>query len=135
RLIGAIWSDPSLDQVPIYLANVFSAPAEQLERVPEGLLWRVVPPADHPRFVAEQWSLSAITERHLDALARLRARPEDFAGRTHPRGHPWSADLLESYREPSRALMAALARAGRVESIPEVERRLEDLVGALSHTP
>ncbi|MCA9683563.1 MAG: DUF2723 domain-containing protein [Myxococcales bacterium] len=135
RLIGAIWSDPSLDQVPIYLANVFSAPAEKLERVPEGLLWRVVPPADHPRFVAEQWSLSAITERHLDALARLRARPEDFAGRTHPRGHPWSADLLESYREPSRALMTALARAGRVESIPEVERRLEDLIGPPAQTP
>ena len=105
RMIGAIWSDPALAHVPIYLANVFSAPAERLAKVPEGLLLRVVPPVDHPSFEPEQWSAEAIVARHLAASARFQIRPEDFAGRAHPRGHPWSADLWAAYVDRARTFV------------------------------
>lgn len=136
RLIGAIWSDPELDSVPIYLANVFSEPAQRLPRVPEGLLWRVVLPPDHPRFRPEDWQPEAIAQRHLAALDRCQARPEDFAGLEHPKSHPWSADLASAYVEPSRALivqLAQLARSGQPELaetyVPAIAESVQDRVG------
>ncbi|NVB42160.1 DUF2723 domain-containing protein [Pseudenhygromyxa sp. WMMC2535] len=129
RLIAEIWSDPTLDQLPIYLANVFSRPAESFPRVPEGLLWRIPLPASHPRFVAEDWSLDAVTQRHLAALDRLQVRAEDFAGLDHPRGHPWSADLWRAYVDKSRALAAQLAAAERVDALLALDARLRQLTG------
>ena len=111
RMIGAIWSDPAFADVPIYLANVFSEPTARLAKVPEGLLWRVPPPSDHPRFVPAEWTHEAIVARHLAAFARYRVEPEHFGGLTHPRGHPWSADLWHAYVDKSRTLAATLARA------------------------
>lgn len=129
RMIGAIWSDPTIDGVAIYLANVFSAPASRLERVPEGMLWRVPPPADHPRFVADDWRPSAIADRHLAALGRCRGDPAAFAGDEHPRGHPWSADLLGAYVEPSRAIARMLVATDQRARVPELDAALRRCVG------
>ncbi len=129
KMIGAIWSDPELQGVPIYLANVFSAPADRLAKVPEGLLWRIPPPTDHPSFVADDWSPDAIAARHLAAYARYRIRPEDFAGLEHPRGHPWSADLWHAYVDKGSALAAMLAQAGHESQAKQVLDALEHRTG------
>ncbi|MFO7566514.1 MAG: DUF2723 domain-containing protein [Enhygromyxa sp.] len=125
KLIGAIWSDPELASVPIYLANVFSEPAARLPKIPEGMLWRIPPPSDHPSFVAAQWSPEAITERHLAAYARYRISAADFAGLTHPRGHPWSADLWHAYVDKGRQLAATLLRTGHEHEAQQVLDALE----------
>jgi hypothetical protein len=130
RMIGEIWSDPTLSSAPIYLANVFSAPAERLHKVPEGLLWRIPAPSDHPSFDARDWTPEAIAERHLAAFARYRVRPEDFAGLEHPRGHPWSTDLWHAYVDKSRLLAATLARAGRADLAEEILAALAATTGA-----
>lgn len=106
-MIGAIWRDPALAHVPIYLANVFSRPAAELDKVPEGMLWRVVPatPGD--------WSPDRILARHLAACARMQIGPSDFGGLEHPRGHPWSADLWFRYVDTAQQLASGLARAER----------------------
>lgn len=130
KLIGEIWSDPELAQVPIYFANVFSRPAAELPKVPEGMLWRVPPPADYPSFVASQWTHEQILARHLAASGRMRIRPKDFSGLTHPRGHPWSADLWFAYVDKARLLGSALARAGYEDALPAVREALELRVGA-----
>jgi hypothetical protein len=133
-LIGAIWSDPELDQVPIYLANVFSAPADRLTKVPEGMLWRIPPPADHPRFEAAQWTPEAIAARHLAAFARYRIARDDFAGLEHPRRHPWSADLWHAYVDTSLALASMLARAGHERDAARVLAALHARTGAPAAT-
>ncbi|PRP99575.1 DUF2723 domain-containing protein [Enhygromyxa salina] len=129
QLIGAIWSDPELAQLPIYLANVFSRPAAELPKVPEGMLWRVPPPTGHPTFTASAWTHEQILARHLAASARMRIRPGDFSGLTHPRGHPWSADLWFAYVDPAKRLAATLARAGHEDALPAVQAALELRVG------
>ena len=115
KLIGALWSDPRLDDVPIYLANVFSKPASQLTTVPEGLLWRVVPPRDHPVFVADQWTTDAVLARHLAACERMSVRASDFPPLDSDRDawtHPWSNDLRFAYVEKAHALALVLQRSG-----------------------
>ena len=129
-LIGALWSDPTLDAVPIYLANVFSGPAERLTRIPEGMLWRIPPPADHPRFDPAAWTPEAIAERHLAAFGRYRATDDDFAGLVHPRRHPWSADLWHAYVDKSRALADSLVRAGHEQLAERVLAALQERTGA-----
>jgi hypothetical protein len=111
-MIGAIWRDPELAHVPIYLANVFSRPAAQLDKLPEGMLWRVVP-ATQPGFAADNWTHDRILARHLAACERMRIRPSDFGGLEHPRGHPWSADLWFRYVDTAQQLVSGLTRAGR----------------------
>ncbi len=132
-LVGALWSDPRTAGVPIYLANLFSRPAaEQTLRVPEGLLWRVMPPPDHPAHVAAAWTPEAIVERHLAACERMVARPADFPALGSERAafaHPWSADLRYAYVEKAHALALALARAGRLELREQVGEALDARVG------
>jgi hypothetical protein len=125
KLIGEIWSDPQLAHVPIYLANVFSRPAAALTKVPEGMLWRVPPPPGHPSFVAAQWTHEQVLARHLAASARMRIRPRDFSGLTHPRGHPWSADLWFAYVDKARMLGEALVSAGHGDALPAIHEALE----------
>jgi hypothetical protein len=129
-MIGAIWSDPALAEVPIYLANVFSRPAAELAKVPEGVLWRVPPLPELPIFAASEWSHEGILARHLAAYGRMRIQPEDFGGLEHPRGHPWSADLWHAYVDKARLLASALARAGREDGVEAVAAVLERRTGA-----
>lgn len=130
RLINAIWSDPALAELPIYLANVFSAPADRLAKVPEGMLWRVPPPADHPSFVPEQWTPQAVAARHLQAFDRYRITPESFAGLAHPRAHPWSADLWHAYADKTQLLASNLARSGYHDEARQVLEALALRTGA-----
>jgi hypothetical protein len=132
RLIGALWSDPRFAAVPIYLANVFSRPAHELSKVPEGLLWRVVPPIDHPAFVATQWTPEAIVARHLAACERMAIRASDFPELTEERAawaHPWSSDLRHAYVEKAHALARALQSSGHHEQRREVVDALRTLTG------
>lgn len=131
-MIGSIWRDPELAHVPIYLANVFSRPAAELDKLPEGMLWRVVP-ATQPGLVSSRqgdWSHERILARHLAACARMNIEPSDFGGLEHPRGHPWSADLWFRYVDTAQQLVSGLARAGRrSEDIAAVGDALEQRTG------
>ncbi|GEM_PF-2288182 len=129
RLIGAIWSDPRFDATPLYLANIFSTPAGRLPRVPEGLLWRIPPPPDHPRFDPDAWTPEAILSRHLTALDACEARPEHFAGREHPRAHPWSAELRTHYLDVSRAAAGLAVRAGALDKVEAIDAALRLHIG------
>ena len=126
RLIGAIEASPELDHLPIYLANVFSRPAASRPKVPEGMLWRVLPHPESPRFIAAEWSADAILERHLAACARMGAQPEDFVPRARD---PWSDDLAFAYVEKARRLAAALAQDGRSDAIAPVAEALARATG------
>lgn len=106
RLMGAIWSDPSLAATPIYLANVFSRPAAGLDRVPEGILWRVIPPGAPPPGPAE------VVARHRAAYARYAAG--DALPQPRP-AHPFTDDLAAAYNEPQARLVEALVAAGRTD--------------------
>lgn len=132
-LIGALWSDPQTAGLPIYLANVFSRPAaEQTIRVPEGLLWRVMPPPSHPAHQAHAWTAEAIVERHLAACERMVVRPTDFPELGSDRAaftHPWASDLRYAYVEKAHALAQSLARARSVESRTAVLEALRARVG------
>jgi hypothetical protein len=129
-MIGAIWQDPELAHVPIYLANVFSRPAAELDKLPEGMLWRVVPATQPSVFAADDWTHDRILARHLAACARMQIRPSDFGGLEHPRGHPWSADLWFRYVDTAQQLVLGLARAGRrSEDIALVGDALERRTG------
>jgi hypothetical protein len=128
-LIGAIWQDPELAHVPIYLANVFSRPAAELDKLPEGMLWRVVP-ATPLSFAPADWTHDQILARHLAACARMQILPTDFGGLEHPRGHPWSADLWFAYVDAAEQLVSGLARAGRTDDIVRVGDALERRTGA-----
>ncbi|MCH9681945.1 MAG: DUF2723 domain-containing protein [Deltaproteobacteria bacterium] len=102
-LIATMWRDPALRDTPIYLANVFSRPAMQLPILPQGLLWRVLPP--HDRDVGP----SQVLADHLATLARYGPLPN--AG-SWP-SHPWTADLHAAYNEGTAQLVTALRDAGR----------------------
>jgi Protein of unknown function (DUF2723) len=129
-MIGEIWRDPALAHVPIYLANVFSRPAAKLDKLPEGMLWRVVP-ATPTSFAADDWTHDRILARHLAACARMQISPSDFGGLEHPRGHPWSADLWFAYVDTAQQLLVGLTRAGRSgEDIALVRDALERRTGA-----
>jgi hypothetical protein len=129
-MIGAIWRDPELAHVPIYLANVFSRPAARIDKLPEGMLWRVPPSTHRPDVSTDDWTPERILARHLAASERMRIRPRDFAGLEHPRGHPWSADLWFGYVDVARQLAVGLGRDGRGESISLVGDALERHTGA-----
>jgi hypothetical protein len=132
RLIGALWSDPRFAGVPIYLANVFSRPANQLSKVPEGLLWRVVPPVDHPAFVATEWTPETIVARHLAACERMGIRPSDFPELDDDRAawaHPWSSDLRYAYVEKAHALARVLQSSGDHQPLREVVDALRTRTG------
>jgi hypothetical protein len=133
-MMGLIWQDGALAHVPIYLANVFSRPADELARVPEGMLWRIppqrLPLAELPAAAQpEHWTPERILARHLAACERMQIRPGDFGGLEHPRGHPWSADLWWVYVDPAKKMASALARAGRSDDVALVGDALEHRTG------
>jgi hypothetical protein len=102
QLVAELWRHPELAEIPIYLANDFSRPSTTLPRVPEGALWRVLPPA--------QLDLAPeiVVQRHTDALARIGAFPEQL-----PRpGHPFADDLMAAWAEKTFALASALRASG-----------------------
>lgn len=102
-LIGALWRDPALADTPIYLANVFSRPSASLPIVPEGVLWRVVPP--HAPGIGPEEVIAA----HLAAMQRYGTPPVHVS---RP-AHPWTDDLFAAYHEGTRRLLAALYAEGR----------------------
>lgn len=102
-LVGALWADPALRDTPIYLANVFSRPAAGLPVVPQGVLWRVLPPHRPPPSPAE------VVAAHLAALSRYPPRPPPAP---HD-AHPWTDDLAAAYNEGTLRLLAALHAEGR----------------------
>ncbi len=133
ELIGALWSDPRFADVPIYLANVYTGKAaRELKLIPEGLLWRVALPVDHPGFVAEAWTPTAIVERHLAACERMAIRASDFpelATESAAWAHPWSSDLRYAYVEKTHALVRFLVLAGEHARIPEILAALHTRTG------
>lgn len=114
--MNAVWTTPGLERQPIYIANHFSRPSTTLPVVPEGLSLRVIPPTTTPP------GPEAVLEAHLAALGRMRARPRDFAGRTHPAVFPFSADLWAVYVRRHRELAEGLRRAGRGDLAARLER-------------
>jgi hypothetical protein len=119
RTMGAIWEEMGEDAPPIYLANVFSRPSAELPRVPEGLLWRVVPPSEHPS--PEQVAAQAVA-----AYDRCATTPAHFA---EPRS-PWAEDLWHAYVDKGRTLAAQLRRSGESQAARRVESALSRCVGA-----
>jgi hypothetical protein len=103
RLMDALWRDPQLHDTPIYLANVFSRPSSKLPRVPEGILWRVLPP--HALAIGAQEVLA----RHRAALGRYGPRSP---GEEPLPGHPFAGDLAQAYTEGSTMLAEALRAEG-----------------------
>jgi hypothetical protein len=110
-LVGALWADPTLRDVPIYLANVFSRPSAALPVVPQGVLWRVLPPHRPPPTPAQ------VVADHLDALRRYHprpsARPSPPSRAQRRAAHPWTEDLGAAYDEGTERLLAALHAEGR----------------------
>jgi hypothetical protein len=104
-LVQALWQ--SGDDSPIYLANEFSMPATSLPRVPEGVLWRVLSPAEL------DVGPELVHARHLAARARMRAA-------TGAPGSPFSEDLSAAATEPTVRLDQALRRAGRADLAAEL---------------
>lgn len=103
-LVGALWADPALRDTPIYLANVFSRPAAtELRIVPQGVLWRVLPPHRPPPTPSE------VVADHLAALSRY----DPPAAPTPHDAHPWTEDLRAAYNEGTLQLLAALHAEGR----------------------
>lgn len=104
RLLVALWSTPELRATPVYLANDFSQPSTTLPRVPEGVLWRVLPPpSDEPELDATP---DAVVARHVAARAR-------FVGPPSAAHSPFAADLAAAWGEPESRLRAALVRGER----------------------
>ena len=113
RAIRRLWAAAETRDTAVYLTNIFSRPAQrQLELVPEGVLWRVVPPHTDDSMRAT-FTANAITQRHLDACSRYGANVDGFAGLRHPGPHPWSADLWYAYRDGTAALARWHDAAGR----------------------
>ena len=134
--MGAIWMDPALGTIPIYMATIWGPRAAEHPHVAEGMLWRVVPPAQVPGhdprewtpYRAQEWTPEAFLRRHLAAYGRMGARPGDFS--SAPRD-PWSADLRASYIDPARKLGQSFARAGDSEAVSAIVRALEAKIGEL----
>jgi hypothetical protein len=102
-LVSALWADPALRDTPIYLANVFSRPSAGLPVVPQGVLWRVLPPHLPPPSPAQ------VVTDHLAALRRYQPGP----AAPHHAAHPWTDDLAAAYNEGTLRLLAALHAEGR----------------------
>ncbi|HWB74122.1 MAG TPA: hypothetical protein VG755_04185 [Nannocystaceae bacterium] len=104
-LLRALWDRGS--DVPVYLANEFSVPSTSLPRVPEGVLWRVLSPAEI------DVGPELVQARHLAARARLRSA-------TGVSASPFSSDLAAAAAEPTLRLDQGLRRAGRPDLAAEL---------------
>lgn len=108
QLVNAMFKDPRLDDVELYVANVFSRPAQTLPLVPAGVLWRVLRHGErgHP---------IDILPAHREALDRYR-RPPDWSAMPIDveimTGHPFSSDLLANYPERTADLAKGLRDTG-----------------------
>ena len=71
--------------------------------VPQGVLWRVLPPHQPPPGPAE------VVAEHLAALRRY----DPPLGAVRHAAHPWTEDLAAAYNEGSVRLLAALHAEGR----------------------
>jgi hypothetical protein len=125
KTMAAIWQHEGLRDTPIYIANLFSRPAaKELHLVPEGVLWRVIPPGADPA----QFDAMQAATRHLEALGRYRAKAGSFAGLHSPNGHPWSVDLWHPYVDHTAQVTAIAGRAGH----EDLAARLEDALRTLA---
>jgi hypothetical protein len=118
-MMSQLWDDPAWRDTPIYITHAFSRPAAGLPRVPEGLLWRVIPPEAEPgAFEAEH-----VLARHLEALSRYRAPLPDprTAG-----ADPFAVDLAATYTDTTAQLAAALTSEGRTEEARTLLRAFAD---------
>jgi hypothetical protein len=119
QLMGVIWSDPARREIPIYMANVFSRPSAALAKVPEGVLWRVVP----PEAPATDHEADAVYGRHLAALQSYGG----VAASPHP-GHPFSTDVHTAYTEGTLQLISALRTDGRHAQADALKNALAELL-------
>ena len=110
RMMAALWDDPAWRETPLYITHAFSRPAAGLPRVPEGLLWRVLPPdvdAEPERFDADR-----VLQRHLAALSRY---PPPLPDPQRAGNDPFAVDLAATYTEPTAQLATVLTSQGRTE--------------------
>jgi hypothetical protein len=119
ELMGTIWADPAREKIPIYMTNVFSRPSAALPKVPEGVLWRVVP----PKATEQEHDAMAVYERHLAALQRY----DGVLPSSHP-GHPFTSDVHTAYSEGTLQLIAALRRAGHNAEADTLKQAFHDLL-------
>ncbi len=102
-LLTTLQANAAWDPVPLYLTNDFSRHSAGLNRVPEGLLWRLV----HPRLPPV--TADEVLTRHKAALKRYGPLVEvPFV-----EGHPFATDLRTNYLETTKALGEALYAEGR----------------------
>ena len=118
RTMSAIWADPELRDTPIYLANIFSEPASRLQLIPEGHLWRVVPPHAPPDFTHPE----QVASRHLAASRRMTATRADFVGAVDPETDPFGAILWRTYAAAAKGL----SRNFRTMGVPELAAQVEN---------
>ncbi|MBV1862635.1 MAG: hypothetical protein KUG77_29710 [Nannocystaceae bacterium] len=103
RLLTTLQADPAWDEVPLYLTNDFSRHSVGLNRVPEGVLWRLV----HPRLPPA--TADQVVTRHKAALKRYGPLVQiPFVD-----GHPFATDVLTNYLQTTKALGEALYAQGR----------------------
>jgi hypothetical protein len=119
-LIAAVWDDPARRLTPIYFANLFSASAAKMNRAPEGVLWRLIPPHAPP----EAFSLDRVVSRHLAVLDRYRGlTPSDQAG------HPWSREVATHYVDGTHQLETMLRSGGRAAEADQLRQQVQRLLG------
>lgn len=117
-LMGAVWRSPALADTPVYLANDFSRPSTTLGRVPEGLLWRVIPPPELA--TTPPPSPAEVLARHRAAWSRYVGPPP---GRPKA-GHPFTGDLAANYTDLTERLIEALRAAGMTDDARDLAHDL-----------
>lgn len=130
RMMAGLWDDPRWRDTPIFVANLFSRPAAGLPRVPQGVLWRVIPPDALPSGTLEPggpFGPEPVLARHLAALARY---PDPLPTAGAAGSHPFAADLAATYTEMSAQLATALLSEGRTEEARALLRSLADRTGS-----
>lgn len=114
-LLTTLQADPAWNDVPLYLTNDFSRHSVGLDRVPEGVLWRLVNPRLPPPSTD-------------DVLARHRAALKTYGLLTKVPfvdGHPFASDLRATYLATTKALGEALYAEGRAA---DAEALLRDAI-------
>ena len=102
-LVTTMAADPAFADTAFYLTNDFSRHSAGLDRVPEGVLWRLRLHADTPAAIDE------VVANHRAALTRIAPIPTGPA----VEGHPFASDLVAIYAEVTAALAEALRAEGR----------------------